>query len=340
MSTATKAKVTVILANLGTPDAPTASAVRRFLDQFLSDQRVIEIPKPLWQIILRLFILPFRPKRVAHAYEMVWGSDSPMREILLTQVAALQQQLILQYPEFELNIVPAMTYGNPGIQPLLAELSQSPQDHIVLFPLFPQYSATSSAPLYDAFAKWIPKQRNLPGLSIIRDYYQHPLYIQALAQSVRDFRAEHGVSEKLLMSFHGIPQPYADKGDPYADRCRITGQLVATELGLVEDEWAISFQSRFGKQEWVKPYTDALLTEWAAQGVKSVQIMSPAFSADCLETLEELAIQNAELFLSQGGERYQYIPALNSRGDHLQLLNTLDQANLDALKQTLASKTN
>ena len=340
MSTATKAKVTVILANLGTPDAPTASAVRRFLDQFLSDSRVIEIPKPLWQIILRLFILPFRPKRVAHAYEMVWGNDSPMREILLTQVAALQQQLILQYPEFELNIVPAMTYGNPGIQSLLTELSQNPQDHIVLFPLFPQYSATSSAPLYDAFAKWIPKQRNLPGLSIIRDYYQHPLYIQALAQSVRDFRAEHGVSEKLLMSFHGIPQPYADKGDPYADRCRITGQLVAAELGLAEDEWAISFQSRFGKQEWVKPYTDTLLAEWAAQGVKSVQIMSPAFSADCLETLEELAIQNAELFLSQGGERYQYIPALNSRGDHLQLLNTLVQANLDALKQTLASKTN
>ena len=340
MSTATKAKVTVILANLGTPDAPTASAVRRFLDQFLSDQRVIEIPKPLWQIILRLFILPFRPKRVAHAYEMVWGNDSPMREILLTQVAALQQQLILQYPEFELNIVPAMTYGNPGIQSLLTELSQNPQDHIVLFPLFPQYSATSSAPLYDAFAKWIPKQRNLPGLSIIRDYYQHPLYIQALAQSVRDFRAEHGGTEKLLMSFHGIPQPYADKGDPYADRCRITGQLVATELGQEEEEWAISFQSRFGKQEWVKPYTDALLTEWAAQGVKSVQIMSPAFSADCLETLEELAIQNAELFLSQGGERYQYIPALNSRGDHLQLLNTLVQANLDALKQTLASKTN
>ena len=340
MSTATKAKVTVILANLGTPDAPTASAVRRFLDQFLSDSRVIEIPKPLWQIILRLFILPFRPKRVAHAYEMVWGNDSPMREILLTQVAALQQQLILQYPEFELNIVPAMTYGNPGIQSLLTELSQNPQDHIVLFPLFPQYSATSSAPLYDAFAKWIPKQRNLPGLSIIRDYYQHPLYIQALAQSVRDFRAEHGGTEKLLMSFHGIPQPYADKGDPYADRCRITGQLVAAELGLAENEWAISFQSRFGKQEWVKPYTDVLLAEWAAQGVKSVQIMSPAFSADCLETLEELAIQNAELFLSQGGERYQYIPALNSRGDHLQLLNTLVQANLDALKQTLASKTN
>ena len=323
MSTATKAKVTVILANLGTPDAPTASAVRRFLDQFLSDSRVIEIPKPLWQIILRLFILPFRPKRVAHAYEMVWGNDSPMREILLTQVAALQQQLILQYPEFELNIVPAMTYGNPGIQSLLTELSQNPQDHIVLFPLFPQYSATSSAPLYDAFAKWIPKQRNLPGLSIIRDYYQHPLYIQALAQSVRDFRAEHGGTEKLLMSFHGIPQPYADKGDPYADRCRITGQLVAAELGLAENEWAISFQSRFGKQEWVKPYTDVLLAEWAAQGVKSVQIMSPAFSADCLETLEELAIENRENFIAAGGQEYHYIPALNADEAHIDLLEAM-----------------
>ena len=336
MSTATKAKVTVILANLGTPDAPTASAVRRFLDQFLSDQRVIEIPKPLWQIILRLFILPFRPKRVAHAYEMVWGSDSPMREILLTQVAALQQQLILQYPEFELNIVPAMTYGNPGIQPLLAELSQNPQDHIVLFPLFPQYSATSSAPLYDAFAKWIPKQRNLPGLSIIRDYYQHPLYIQALAQSVRDFRAEHGVTEKLLMSFHGIPQPYADKGDPYADRCRVTGHLVAQALGLTAEQYEISFQSRFGKQEWVKPYTDATLEAWGQQGIQSVQVMSPAFSADCLETLEELALQNAEIFQNAGGGHYGYIPALNSREDHVGLLNLLLQANLDALKQTLA----
>lgn len=340
MSTAIQAKVTVVLANLGTPDAPTASAVRRFLAQFLSDSRVIEIPKPLWQIILRLFILPFRPKRVAHAYDMIWRTDSPMREILFDQVAALKQQLSAHNTAFELNIVPAMTYGAPGIQTLLAEFTKNPQDHIILLPLFPQYSATSTAPLYDAFAKWIPKQRNLPGLTFIRDYYRHPLYIQALAQSVRDFRAQHGSTEKLLMSFHGIPQPYADKGDPYADRCRMTAQLVADALGLVEGQWAISFQSRFGKQEWVKPYTDALLTEWAKQGVKSVQIMSPAFSADCLETLEELAIQNAELFLAEGGERYEYIPALNSREDHLQLLNTLVRAHLDALKHTLTSPMN
>ncbi|WP_244783111.1 ferrochelatase [Acinetobacter sp. F-1] len=336
MSSPAKAKVTIILANLGTPDAPTIPAVRRFLKQFLSDQRVIEIPKPIWQIILRLFILPFRPKRVSQAYAQVWGEDSPMREILLQQVNTVKTHLTQLYPQFELNVVPAMTYGNPNIQQVLARVSEQPQDHVILFPLFPQYSATSTAPLYDALAKWVVKQRNLPGLSIIRDYYQHPLFIQALAQSVRDYQAVHGQPEKLLMSFHGIPQPYADKGDPYADRCRITGQLVAQALGLSAEQYAISFQSRFGKQEWIKPYTDVLLEDWAKQGVKSVQVMSPAFSADCLETLEELAIENAETFKSLGGGSYSYIPALNSRDDHLQLLNSLLQANLDALTQTLA----
>ncbi len=336
MSSPAKAKVTIILANLGTPDAPTIPAVRRFLKQFLSDQRVIEIPKPIWQIILRLFILPFRPKRVSQAYAQVWGEDSPMREILLQQVNTVKTHLTQLYPQFELNVVPAMTYGNPNIQQVLARVSEQPQDHVILFPLFPQYSATSTAPLYDALAKWVVKQRNLPGLSIIRDYYQHPLFIQALAQSVRDYQAVHGQPEKLLMSFHGIPQPYADKGDPYADRCRITGQLVAQELGLNAEQYMISFQSRFGKQEWIKPYTDVVLEDWAKQGVKSVQVMSPAFSADCLETLEELAIENAETFKSLGGGSYSYIPALNSRDDHLQLLNSLLQANLDALTQTLS----
>lgn len=331
-----KPKVTIILANLGTPDAPTVPAVRTFLQQFLSDQRVIEIPKPVWQIILRLFILPFRPKRVAQAYAQVWAKDSPMREILLQQVEAVRAELTQRYPQFELNVVPAMTYGNPNIQTVLSQISAQPQDHVILLPLFPQYSATSTAPLYDAVARWVLTQRNLPGLSLIRDYYQHSLFIQALAQSVRDYQAIHGKPEKLLMSFHGIPQPYADKGDPYADRCRITGKLVAKALGLSEDQYAISFQSRFGKQEWVKPYTDALIEEWGKQGVKSIQVMSPAFSADCLETLEELAMENADTFKANGGERYSYIPALNSREDHLQLLNSLLQANLDALTHTLA----
>ena len=331
-----KPKVTVIVANLGTPDAPTVPAVRQFLKEFLSDQRVIEIPSLLWKVILHAFVLPFRPKRVSEAYASVWTSDSPMREILFKQVELIQAKLIENNQDFELNIVPAMTYGNPSIHAALHKISLNPQDHLILFPLFPQYSATSSAPLYDAVSKWVLTQRNLPGLSIIRDYYQHPVFIEAVAQSVLDYQKVHGQAEKLLMSFHGIPQPYADKGDPYADRCRITAQKVAEKLGLNDQQWAISFQSRFGKQEWVKPYTDQILKDWAEQGVKSVQVLSPAFSADCLETLEELAVENRELFLGQGGETYAYIPALNANLDHIEMLSSFIQAQLDALKTTLA----
>ena len=331
-----KPKVTVIVANLGTPDAPTVPAVRQFLKEFLSDQRVIEIPSLLWKVILHAFVLPFRPKRVSEAYASVWTSDSPMREILFKQVELIQAKLIENNQDFELNIVPAMTYGNPSIHAALDQISLNPQDHLILFPLFPQYSATSSAPLYDAVSKWVLTQRNLPGLSIIRDYYQHPVFIEAVAQSVLDYQKVHGQAEKLLMSFHGIPQPYADKGDPYADRCRITAQKVAEKLGLNEQQWAISFQSRFGKQEWVKPYTDQILKDWAEQGVKSVQVLSPAFSADCLETLEELAVENRELFLGQGGETYAYIPALNANLDHIEMLSSFIQAQLDVLKITLA----
>ena len=331
-----KSKVTVIVANLGTPDAPTVPAVRQFLKEFLSDQRVIEIPSLLWKVILHAFVLPFRPKRVSEAYASVWTSDSPMRGILFKQVELIQTKLIENNQDFELNIVPAMTYGNPSIHAALHKISLNPQDHLILFPLFPQYSATSSAPLYDAVSKWVLTQRNLPGLSIIRDYYQHPAFIEAIAQSVLDYQKAHGQAEKLLMSFHGIPQPYADKGDPYADRCRITAQKVAEKLVLNEQQWAISFQSRFGKQEWVKPYTDQILKDWAEQGVKSVQVLSPAFSADCLETLEELAVENRELFLGQGGETYAYIPALNANLDHIEMLSSFIQAQLDALKTTLA----
>lgn len=331
----TKPKILVIVANLGTPDAPTASAVRRFLKVFLSDPRVIEIPKWLWKIILNCFVLPFRPKRVAEAYAQIWSTDSPMREILNQQVDLIQQQLQPQYPALELKVVPAMSYGQPSIHQVLSQAAQQPQDHILLLPLFPQYSATSSAPLYDILADWIKTQRNLPGLTVIRDYYQHPLYIKALADSVRDYQQQHGTAEKLLMSFHGIPQPYADKGDPYADRCRITAQKTAEALGLGPEQWAISFQSRFGKQEWVKPYTDQILEQWGQQGVASVQVLSPAFSADCLETLEELALQNAALFKTAGGGEYAYIPALNSRTDHIELLSELLQTHLAAVQSTL-----
>ncbi|ENX62088.1 MULTISPECIES: ferrochelatase [Acinetobacter] len=333
-----KPKVTVILANLGTPDAATVPAVRRFLKQFLLDTRVIEIPKLLWWIILHLFVLTFRPKRVAEAYASVWSNDSPMREIVLEQTLLIKQRLQEENHQFELSVVPAMTYGQPSIHDVLDQLAQTPQEHVILLPLFPQYSATSTAPLYDAFAKWIPQQRHLPGITLIKDYYQHPLFIQALVDSVLNYQLQHGKPEKLLMSFHGIPQPYADKGDPYADRCRMTARLVAEALHLQEHEWAISFQSRFGKQEWVKPYTDQLLQQWGEQKVQSVQVISPAFSADCLETLEELAMQNKEIFQHAGGGAYAYIPALNADQAHIDLLASLVQANLDALTHTLAHR--
>ena len=336
MSATPKPKVTVVLANLGTPDQATVPAVRRFLKQFLSDTRVIEIPKVIWWIILHLFVLTFRPKRVAEAYASVWSKDSPMREIVLEQTRLVKQRLQDENHQLDLTVVPAMTYGQPSIYDVLAQLEKTPQEHVILLPLFPQYSATSTAPLYDAFARWIPQQRHLPGLTLIKDYYQHPLFIQALADSVLNYQAEHGKPEKLLMSFHGIPQPYADKGDPYADRCRITARLVANVLHLKDEEWAIGFQSRFGKQEWVKPYTDVILQQWGEQNVQSVQVISPAFSADCLETLEELAIQNKELFQHAGGGDYAYIAALNTRQAHIDLLSSLVQANLEALNHTLA----
>lgn len=321
MKPARPAPLGVVLVNLGTPDAPTPVAVRRYLGQFLSDRRVIEIPPLLWKLILFLFILPFRPKRVARLYASIWekSGDSPMRRILREQASALQTRLQGSVPT-TVRVEPAMTYGNPSLSSVLDKLRGEGIENIVVLPLFPQYSATSTAPVYDAVQRWASTQRNLPSFAIIKDYFAHPAYIRALVASIAEYREQHGTADKLLFSFHGIPQPYADKGDPYPKRCRCTAAHVAQQLGLSEDQWAIAFQSRFGKQEWVKPYTDVLLEEWARAGVGSVQVVSPAFSADCLETLEELAIQNAELFLHAGGKSYAYIPGLNTREDHIQMM--------------------
>ncbi|WP_367106579.1 ferrochelatase [uncultured Psychrobacter sp.] len=315
--------IAVLLINLGTPDEPTAPAVRRYLRQFLSDTRVIEIPKLLWAIILNLFVLPNRPKRVAEAYASIWDGDSPMRNILNEQVAMLEPRLAERAEPFRISVHAAMSYGNPGLPDVMDKLRAEGVDHFVMLPLFPQYSATSSGAVYDAITKWTLKQRNLPNITIAKDYFAHPLYIKALADSIRRFQATHGKPEKLMFSFHGIPQPYADKGDPYPKRCKCTAAQVAHELGLSADEWIISFQSRFGKQEWIKPYTDVVLDDWAKSGVRSVQILSPAFSADCLETLEELAIENRDNFLNAGGQEYHYIPALNADDAHIDLIEAL-----------------
>lgn len=319
--------IAILLVNLGTPDAPTPQAVGRYLRQFLSDPRVIEIPRILWAVILNLFVIPLRSKRVAHAYASIWDGDSPMRKILVAQAKALSQKL----GHKNIEVLPVMTYGNPSMLETLNDLSRRSFEHIVVLPLFPQYSATSTGAVFDVASRWMQTQRNLPSLAVIKDYFNHPLYIEALAESVRRYQLSHGVPEKLLMSFHGIPQPYADRGDPYPERCHVTAQLLAQKLGLSSEQWAISFQSRFGRQEWVKPYTNQLLSEWAKTGVKSVQVISPAFSADCLETLEELAVENREVFLQAGGQSYDYIPALNVDDLHIDMMANLVTPMIDGM---------
>lgn len=339
MRPTTPPTIAVVLINLGTPDEPSVSAVRRYLRQFLSDTRVIEIPKLLWAIILNLFVLPSRPKRVAKAYASIWqDGDSPMRLILKQQASLLQQRLdrVAQsdIAPCTVRVYPAMTYGQPALDTLLSTLAEQRIEQIVLVPLYPQYSATTTGAVFDVVAKWGLRERNLSSISFVKDYFAHPLYIKALADSVRHFQAIHGKPEKLLFSFHGIPKPYEDKGDPYARRCRCTAAQVAQALSLAEHEWACSFQSRFGKQEWVKPYTDAILTDWGKQGIKSVQVLSPSFSADCLETLEELSVENRHTFQQNGGGDYAYIPALNCDDGHIDVIEAL------VLPQVLAMKDN
>lgn len=329
-------EIAVLLANLGTPDAATPTAVARYLRQFLSDPRVIEIPKLIWAIILNLLVIPLRKKRVAHAYASIWqNGDSPMRLILKQQCQALAQRLEGQFGAFRVSVHPVMSYGQPAIPETMDRLRAAGVEHFVVLPLFPQFSATSNAAVYDAVTRWTQTQRNLPSLTILKDYFAHPAYIAALADSVRRHQAQHGVPDKLLMSFHGIPQPYADKGDPYPKRCHCTAAQLAQALGLREDQWQISFQSRFGKQEWVKPYTDTILKDWGAQGVQSVHVISPAFSADCLETLEELSIENRETFLHAGGQTYHYIAALNADVAHIDLLERLSKPLVQGFVGTL-----
>lgn len=336
MAPTVRPRLAVVLMNLGTPDQPTPQAVRRYLRQFLSDRRVIEIPYLLWQIILNLLVLPLRSKRVAKAYASIWqDGDSPMRLILNRQVELLQQALQLQFnTSAEVQVYAAMTYGNPDIRKVLTQIQQNGSEHVLVLPMFPQYSATSTGAAFDAVKGWLRQQRNMPAITLIKDYHQHPLFIAALAASVQRFWAAHGQAEKLLMSFHGIPQPYADKGDPYPQQCHKTAELLAAELGLTKQQWAISFQSRFGRQEWLKPYTSELLQEWGRQGVQSIQVISPAFSADCLETLEELAVENQHIFTAAGGQHYAYIPALNADPAHIELLAALTAPLLQGVLQS------
>jgi ferrochelatase len=317
----------VLLVNLGTPDAPTPAAVRRYLAEFLSDPRVIEAPAALWWLILHGVILRIRPRRSARLYQKVWTEEgAPLLAISKRQVAALQKALDtgLRGP---VKVALGMRYGNPSIADGLEILRRADARRILILPLYPQYSATTTASTFDAVADVLKRWRWLPALRMVDHYHDHPFYIRALAASIQAHWKRHGRSERLLFSFHGIPKRYLEAGDPYHCECRKTARLVAEALRLPEGSWQVSFQSRVGREEWLKPYTDQVLAKWPAQGVKSVDVVCPGFSADCLETLEEIAEENREVFLSAGGESYRYIPALNDSPSHIELLADLALAN-------------
>lgn len=315
----------VLFCNLGTPAAPTTTGVRRFLREFLSDPRVVEIPRPIWWLILHFIILPFRPRHVAKAYKSVWMErGSPLMVISEDQRDALAAELKAQTGT-EIPVALAMCYGKPSIPEAIQTLRKQGVRRLLVLPAYPQYSATTTAAVFDIVSRELQGLRWIPELRTINDYHDDPRYITALAVSVNEFRQQNSSSQRLLMSFHGLPEAMLLAGDPYYCQCQKTARLLAEKLGLAENEWAISFQSRLGKAKWLQPYTDKTLEQWADEGVASVDVICPGFSADCLETLEEMAIQNRDVFLGHGGKQYQYIPALNASDAHIQLFAALVQ---------------
>lgn len=327
MST-TRPPLGVLLSNLGTPDAPTPAAVRRYLREFLWDPRVVEAPRLAWWLVLNGIILRTRPRKSAAAYAAIWGEDgSPLLSISRAQAARVQTALSerLAVP---VRVALAMRYGTPSIAQGLAELEAAGAERVLVLPLYPQYSATTAASTFDACAKVLSSWREQPSLRFVRDYHDDPGYLDALAASVRAHWAEHGRGDKLVLSFHGIPKTYAEAGDPYPQQCQRTAEQLAARLELAPTQWVQTFQSRFGPREWLQPYTDQTLQALARDGVKRVDLICPGFAADCLETLEENAIGNCELYLQAGGERFEYIPCLNTREGHIEALAALIERNL------------
>lgn len=313
----------VLLVNLGTPEKPTAAAVRRYLAEFLSDPRVVEMNRWLWKLILHGIILRFRPKRAARAYRSIWtDSGSPLMVIGQRQLGALQKVLQTQSPA-PIRVALGMSYGQPSIESALNELYRANVQRLLILPLYPQYSGSTTGSVFDAVTRVLQGWRNVPELRVITRYHDFPTYIDAVSNSIARHWEEHGEPERLLLSFHGLPKRYLLNGDPYFCECHKTARLVAEKLGLDEQRWQVAFQSRFGREEWLKPYTDHTLRDWARQGIKRVDVICPGFSADCLETLEEINMQNREIFLGHGGEQFHYIPALNDHPSHIEMLSAL-----------------
>jgi len=322
-SHATAPAIGVLLVNLGTPAAPTAAAVRPYLAQFLSDRRVIEYPRLLWLAILHGVILRIRPSRAARAYGRIWTAQgSPLR--VLSE--ALAERLAATLPSLRpgpIRVELAMRYGTPEIFQTIVRMQREGVRRLLVLPLYPQYSATSTGSVLDAIADSVKRLRWPPELRTINDYHDRPGYIAALADSVRAHWAQHGRGEILLLSFHGIPERYVNAGDPYYDQCMATARLLRQALGLADGEAITSFQSRVGRERWLHPYTDETVRELGRRGLKRVDVISPGFAVDCLETLEEIAMQNAEFFREAGGGTLSYIPCLNDGDAHATMLSGL-----------------
>lgn len=316
----TAAPLGILLTNLGTPDAPTTPALRRYLAEFLWDRRVVDVPRPLWWLILHGIILRTRPARSARLYRKVWTAEgSPLLLIARRQQALLQQALEAKWPGRS-KVALGMRYGNPSIASALTKLRAAGVRQVLVLPLYPQNSCSTTASTFDAVAEALRHTRDVPALRFVADYHADAAYIDALAASVREAPQGGASGQRLLFSFHGTPERYRTEGDPYYQQCLTTAWLTAERLGLKDDAWQVSFQSRFGREPWLQPYTDEVLKRLPAQGIKHVQVICPGFSADCLETLEEIAGENRELFLHAGGESFHYIPALNDRPDHITAL--------------------
>ena len=316
----TPATTGILVTNLGTPDAPTPAALRKYLAEFLSDPRVIETPRLLWWPILHGFILRLRPRRSARAYREVWTeAGSPLLVISEKQCRAIRSALG-EDDGAPFRVELGMRYGNPSIRSALEKLRSYNLNKLLILPLYPQYSAATTASTFDAVAAVLKTWRRIPQLRMITSYHDDPGYIDALVESIRDQWAQSGKPDKLLFSFHGLPRDYVLAGDPYSDECHATARLVARQLDLEDGFWEVSFQSRFGPRVWLQPYTDKLLRKWGKSGIGHVQVICPGFAADCLETLEEIKIQNRDFFLSAGGKKFDYIPALNDQPRHIAAL--------------------
>ena len=321
------AKTAVLLCNLGTPDAPTAPALRRYLGQFLSDPRVVEIPKLVWQLILHGIILRVRPAKSAAKYATVWMPEgSPLR--VWTERQAKLLQGYLGERGHHLLVKPAMRYGQPAIADTLNQLRAAGVTRVLVLPAYPQYSGATTASVIDDVSRWALQTRHLPELRFINRYHDDPGYIAALADSVRAHWQRNGQPELLMMSFHGMPERTLHLGDPYHCECLKTGRLLAEALGLSRDQYLVTFQSRFGKAKWLQPYTEPTLRERAAAGLKKVDLICPGFAADCLETLEEIAQEAREAFLESGGKEFAYIPCLNDSDGGMRMLADLAERHL------------